>query len=167
MNGEPRSGERISHYVESVVPLFIDMDDVLIRSWFRSFKNLSVDGLLGTSFINRCTRDMISTKGQVVPWHSKPVKIITRKIEINCISADITELIESMNSRKYAPSDDFNLFHVARHTTVFTHTPGAVLVSCQSTGLMKIEIHCNVVERQCSITVLGLMDILSGKLFYI
>lgn len=143
------------------------MGDLLVYAWFKIFENLSIDVLLRTTFIGRCTHRIFRVEQKIVPWHSKPVEIISTNNAINLTNADNSVFSVNNHSRKDASSKEFNLRRVARQVRMLENKQAAVLVSCQSFGTMTIEIHGNVIERRCSMTARGLMNILLGKRFYI
>lgn len=58
--------------VEGIVPLFIQIGDLLVRTWFGTVASLSVDVLIRTSFIYQCIRWIFPTERKLVPWQSKP-----------------------------------------------------------------------------------------------
>lgn len=63
--------------------------------------------------------------------------------------------------------DEFDSCFFACQVTIPAAMHAAVLVNCQAAGFMTNGTQDNVFERRCFTTVRGLMDILSGKPFYI
>lgn len=57
------------------------------------------------------------------------------------------------------------MFRSTSSYNTHTYTGGSV-GKCQGAGLMKLETHCNVVERGGSMTARGLIGILPGKPLY-
>lgn len=44
--------------------------------WFRVVNNLAADSLLGTSFIDKYTREIFPTERKLMPWQLQPVDVI-------------------------------------------------------------------------------------------
>lgn len=74
--------------VEAIVPLFIRTGDFFIQARFGIVENLAVDALLGSSLFGLCIRRIFRTERKVIPWHSRPVAILSTKTVTNSINAD-------------------------------------------------------------------------------
>lgn len=152
--------------IEVIVPLSIRIGDLHVRASRRIVENPAVDVLLEALFIDQCIHRIFTTERKIVPWQLRPVATIWTRMATNMIRAYDTVFNVNTSSHDEALRDEFNLCCVARLITVPAYTQAAVLVSCQSAGLMTIETDHDVVECRCSITARGLMYILTGKQFY-
>lgn len=70
--------------------LTIQIGDLCEWASFGFVELLAVDIFFGMLFIVCCTRSMFLTKRKVVPWHSKPLAVITSKTMISLMYIDIT-----------------------------------------------------------------------------
>lgn len=61
-----RIANRMVVSVERIEPLFVLMGDLRVCIWFGVVKNLVIDLLLGTSFINRCIRGVFPSERKIV-----------------------------------------------------------------------------------------------------
>lgn len=93
--------------------------------------------------------------------------IISTKMKINSIYDNNTVVDMDTNIQDDAASDKLNFCLVTSQVMIPGHSQSAVLVSCKGAGPMTTETHGNVVERQWSMTVQNLLDILPGKPSYI
>lgn len=110
---------------------------------------------------------MSHTEHKIIPWHSKPVAIISTKTEINLINADNTVFSVMTKSHDDASSDKFDLCRVARQKAIRMCMQSAVWINCQGAAPMTTETHGILVQRRCSMNVRGPTDILTGKTFYV
>lgn len=78
------------------------------------------------------------------------------------MKANIPVFNQNSHSNDGASRYKLELRRVGRAVTTHEHTQKAVLVSCQSVGLMTIETH-SYIKRHCSITARGLMDTLARQ----
>lgn len=145
--------------------LFIQIEELLVPAWFGIVENLAVDVLLGTSLVDWCIRSIFPTEQKVVSWSLRPAAINLTKAPINPIHADIT--VFNMHTDKDTLDNEQYLCRVEKQITILAHMPAAILMCSQGPGLIKIETHCNIVERRCSIAVRGLMDIFPTKSFHV
>lgn len=83
------------------------------------------------------------------------------------MAVDGKEVNVHMTADSDIQTEEHYFCSVALQVTIPTWLPATVLVNCHGPGLMIIETHRNFVKLQCSMTVQGLMDILSGKLLYV
>lgn len=65
------------------------------------------------------------------------------------------------------PTEEHHMYCIARKVTIPAYSQAAVLVSSCGAGIMTIKTHTYVVERRCSMSARGLMDILPGKSIYV
>lgn len=85
-------------------------------------------------------------------------KVYTRHITVSKLNT---------NFNNDGLGNEYTLCPVQLQTSISTYMQAAIFVICQGAGLMIIETQRNIVERRCYMTARGLIDTLSGKLFYI
>lgn len=147
--------------VEGRHPLFVRTGYLRVRAWFGIFENLAVDVLLGALFIDQCKWRKFPTEQKLVPWHSRPVEIISMKNSNNSVYADIAVFNENTKPIDDVVSGEHQSRPVVRQISIPTYTQAAVLVNYYAAGLITIETHGKVVEQRCSRTARGVMDILT------
>lgn len=93
--------------------------------------------------------------------------IISRHKTVNEIAAAAKEF--DLHTIEYysTPTEYYSLCHVEHQVTIPSYLQAAVLGSCSGARLMTIGTYPNVFESQCFITVRSLVDIWSGKWFYV
>lgn len=99
---------------ESIVPLLIRTGDLRVSTLFRSFENLAVKVLLGTTFIDRCIRSTLPNERKVVFWHLNPVVIISTKKAFNTITAINTVINVITHSQDGTSNKELDSCHVVR-----------------------------------------------------
>lgn len=70
-----RSANKQSIRSERDILLLLQIGDLRIYLWFKVVKDLTIDLLLGTSFIHRYVRGTFISKSKLVPWLLRPVDI--------------------------------------------------------------------------------------------
>lgn len=94
--------------IEGVGPIFIRIGDFRACGWFEIVENLARDFSLGELFIDRCIHEMLQTERKIVPWHSKPLAILSRKTPI-CSTNPYNRVFKvNENSQDDDSSDEFN-----------------------------------------------------------
>lgn len=94
---------------EVIVPLFVRIRDLHVRTWLGIVESLPVDVLLGTDFFNGCMRHIFTTEQKVVLCHLRPVATISTKNSINYIYAETTVFNENTKLGNDAVSKEHNL----------------------------------------------------------
>lgn len=165
-----RTATREHVNVEGVIPMFVRIGDLRVRAWFGVVENLAVDILVGTSFIDRCIRGIFPTERKIVPWHSRPVSILTSSSNISSKFPRV-EFLDHDGTQSEVKEDDeeeeFFLCRVSRPITIPADTQAAVSVSSQGAGLMLVETHMHLAKRRCSMAARGIMEIFPGKPFFL
>lgn len=73
----------------------------------------------------------------------------------------------STHSHDGTSNDRFSLCRVMRQVKNPAHTHAETLGSCHDAGIMPTETNSNGVQRQCSMTARGIMEIVLGELFHV
>lgn len=124
-----RSAKSIVATVEVIVPLFVRMGDLRVRTWFGVAKILTLDGMLGTSCTDRCILGIFPTEREILPWNSRPVAIISTITAINWINAVSLVSTENTQSQQDASNDKFNLCRASRQITIPAHMQAPLVLS--------------------------------------
>lgn len=86
--------------------MFVGIDDLRVRTWFRVVENLTVDVLLGSFFIYRCIGGIFQSEHKVVPWHSHTLSVIASSQTVRSLFSDTSVL--SVGLTHAAISNDVN-----------------------------------------------------------
>lgn len=73
-----RTATKAPILLDGTILLFVKIGELRVRVWFGIVKNLAVDILLGTSFIDRYIQGIFLSERKILPWHSQPVPILSR-----------------------------------------------------------------------------------------
>lgn len=123
--------------------------------------------VLGTSFIDCCIPDITPIKCKVVLWHSRALSILCSlqivslvffyNLVVNMESAPILKLNDLDNDEEL---ERLHLLQVSRQTKIPLFTQASASFICHREGLLLVETYSNIIERRCSITGRGHIDIL-------
>lgn len=75
-------GSKIGHRfgtttkIRGVYPPHVGVGDLRVRVWLEAVGNLAISVLLGTKFMNRFMKGIFPPEGNILPFHSKPVRIL-------------------------------------------------------------------------------------------
>lgn len=110
-------------------------------TWFGLVDSLTVELLLGKSFMDCCIRGIFVYERKIVPWLWKPVSILSTLKEINTIFTDTG--INDLNTISITDNsmDNHHLCDVTRQTTIPAYMQAAVLVSCYGAWIITTEFH--------------------------
>lgn len=109
----------------------------------------------------------IPIRASILPRHSRQVRTISIKKNVNVITAVIEQADVPTIADSATPIEEDYFCCVARQSTVPAYSQAVVLVTFRGAGLMRIENHWRIVEHRCSKTAQGLMDLLHGKPLYV
>lgn len=107
----------------------------------------------------------IYNREKIVPWQPKPVSVITATTAISSLLSNGNKLDDNRNltgDRAYA---EIYSSPIAHKITMLAHTLERVLLRWQGAGLMTFDTHCNIGERQYSMTTRGQVQALPAKRF--
>lgn len=91
---------------EFILPLFVRMGDLCVYAWFGVIRNLAVDVVLGTSFIDSCIRGIFPSERKVVPRHSQPLEIMLAPKKIIAIAADTEGVDVHTKANRNSPAEE-------------------------------------------------------------
>lgn len=110
---------------------------------------------------------MLSSERKSVLLHSQSVLIILTQKTVNAIGAKIEVAgIHRITDRGTQTEKHF-LWGVACQVMVPAYFKAAMPNTFRSTGIMPIETHQNIVEQRFCTTEQGILDIWTGKAFYV
>lgn len=162
---QSQTGKSVVVNIEGLLLLFIRIGDLCVRAWFVIFKNLAVDVLFVSSFIDTCVCGIFPPEYKSVPCLLRPVAVISTKAAISLIKANDRVFQLNINTNDHAPSEDFNLCRVACQIIIFAYFQAAVLGKWWRAALMTIGTCSNLVEHWSSMTIWDLVNVSLGKLF--
>lgn len=152
---------------EGVVPLSVSTGLLGALAGIEISKSVAVDTLLGTSFIDPCIRGLFKSERKIVPVLSGPVAIISWTRLISYIFAYSTVLELSTTHKTDKELEELYLCHISPQISIPACMQAVILVSGQRPCTLLMEIHRNVVERQCSMTARDVMGIMTSRAFYV
>lgn len=110
--------------------LIVQLCNLSVRVWFGVLENLTVDVLLGPSFIDRYIHGILPSTRKVVPWHSAPVPILAHNQ-----AAEIPHHISEEDWEKTYVAT----IRLARITMVAPHSRIYVPFNSLTTGLFQLD----------------------------
>lgn len=114
---------------EGIVPSFIGTGDLHVRASFGTAKNLAIDEMLGTLFINGriCLVSPIAGKG--VPWYFMQLTEATASTMTISLYTDNTVFHWNKNSTDNVPSEEYQISHAERLVTLAAFSRAEILLT--------------------------------------
>lgn len=157
-----------------MILILVVIDALHVRAWFGVVKNIAVDVFLNTSFIDSCIRRIIPSERKIVPWPSHQLSILPSFStvcllfsEISILSVHYAHAVKSSDANIDKEGEGFHLCRISRQIMTPSFIQAVISVICYGQGLLLMEIHPTFVRRRWSMSTWGVMEILSGMLFYI
>lgn len=127
--------------------MFIRIGDLSVQAWLRTVKTFTGDVSHPISFVDLCIRRVFLAKHKVIPWQSI-LEVITSTYKVIISTYTDTRVLNVYTSpHSGAASKEKNSCGNMHQIRVRRQMEGEVLVRCQFTGLITIEIHGHFLER--------------------
>lgn len=86
----PHTASRQAGHIGGIIPMFVRIGGLHVRSKFGVFENLTIYVLLSTSFIDHCIWGIFPCERRVVPWPSCSVLIISSSPTVSSVFSDVS-----------------------------------------------------------------------------
>lgn len=153
--------------IKNIILFHVLLGALYNRVWFGTVRNLAVDMLLATAFIDCFIRRIFPTKRKVVPWHLHPVLILSATQRDQFICTTISHVAAPLGKQSSDDEASSHQFLIARKTVLKPHSNHFVVVPTTASGTNTFE--SKVFEGICQITFAthGVIDVLPSQLFNI
>lgn len=155
-------------YMGVTVLLHINLGDLCVRVWFGIDDSLVVEMILGTSLIDRLTREIFPAERRVVPWYFYPMTIhVTMPRGKRITSNALSILVPTDNRYKHTNNTKTYKIRVARQTLHEAHIENRVRVTITTSRINTVNPKLFRRTRQTKSAAQGVVDIIPSHQFLI
>lgn len=112
--------------VDRIVPLFVFIGNLCVRTWFCIVETFAVDVLFRTLSIDQCIRRILQTEQKVVLSHSRSLATLLQKKSREKVCTDIKEMKENTKQLNDAVSEKLTLMSCAPNRNNYKHAGSCI-----------------------------------------